>query len=29
MYRKTIVASLMTMFFLPAGLVFGAGDEKF
>jgi OOP family OmpA-OmpF porin len=28
MYRKTIVASLMTMFFLPAGLVFGASDEK-
>jgi outer membrane protein OmpA-like peptidoglycan-associated protein len=28
MYRKTIVASLMTMFFLPAGSVFGASDEK-
>ena len=28
MYRKTIVASLMTMFFLPAGPVLGAGDEK-
>jgi OmpA-OmpF porin, OOP family len=28
MYRKTIVASLMTMFFLPAGSVFGVGDEK-
>jgi OmpA-OmpF porin, OOP family len=28
MYRKTIVASLMTMFFLAAGSVLGAGDEK-
>ena len=28
MYRKTIVATLMTMFFLPAGSVFGVGDEK-
>lgn len=28
MCRKTIVASLMTMFFLPAGSVLGAGDEK-
>jgi len=28
MYRKTIVAGLMMMFFLPAGSVFGGGDEK-
>jgi len=28
MYRKTIVACLITMFFLPAGSVFGASDEK-
>ena len=28
MYRKTIVASLMMMFFLPAASVFGVSDEK-
>lgn len=28
MYRKTVVASLTTMFFLLAGSVFGADDEK-
>jgi len=28
MYRKAIVASLMTMFFLPAVSVLGASDEK-
>ena len=28
MYRKMIVASLMTMFFLPAASVFGVSDEK-
>jgi outer membrane protein OmpA-like peptidoglycan-associated protein len=28
MYRKTIVASLMTMFVLPAGSVLGASDDK-